>query len=422
MKAPALLQTTVLSAALFVYLTAEMFPIGVLTDMTRDLHTTESNAGRMLTVYALVAGVAILPTVTLTRRLDRRVVLVGALVVLAVSQAALAIAPNLPSALAARAIAAIPHGLLWSTVPIVAVSLVPKNRQGRATAQVFLGGSAALVGGAPLMTGLASWIGWRAAAGVTAVAAMLLAVLLWAVLSDVKPSEETTDQAPQGASWLLPVIRVCVLTVVVVTASYAPFTFFAAITQPYGFHSWSLGGLQLAFGAAGLVAVAGIGRQIDRNPHRALGLTVTGLAMAFGVVALAPPTVVFVLGVILWGAAQACVAPTMQSAALRSGSRAEVMASALYVLAFQVGISAGSLLGSVVLDRAGLSRLSVCALLGLMPVVAFLVAQRLRSTFAAVTKEVGKGPSGASRACGDVAPPRQTRAMKPGRGQSSPSA
>ena len=79
-KVPAPLQTAVLAGALFVYLTAEMFPIGVLTDMTRDLHTTESGGGLMLTVYALVAGAAILPTVALTRHVDRRAVLVGALI------------------------------------------------------------------------------------------------------------------------------------------------------------------------------------------------------------------------------------------------------------------------------------------------------------------------------------------------------
>ncbi|KMO76395.1 MFS transporter [Mycolicibacterium obuense] len=378
-KVPAPLQTAVLAGALFVYLTAEMFPIGVLTDMTRDLHTTESGGGLMLTVYALVAGAAILPTVALTRHVDRRAVLVGALIVLAVSQAALALAPNLPAALAARAVAAIPHGLLWSTVPIVAVSLAPQDRQGRATAQVFLGGSAALVGGAPLMTGLASWIEWRAAAGVVAVGALALAVLSWVSLPALSPDSRTSQRTPREPSWLPRVVKVCVLTILVVTATYAPYTFFALIAQPYGFRAWSLGGLQIAFGVAGLIAVAMIGKQIDRSLDVAVALTTVGLMVAFGVIALSPPAPVFVVGVILWGAAQACVAPTMQSAALRSGPGARGMASALYVLAFQIGISAGSSLGGVVLDRAGLQWLPVCALLGLMPVVAAPVAQGIRS-------------------------------------------
>ncbi|WP_142271437.1 MFS transporter [Mycobacterium sp. AT1] len=366
-----------MAGALFVYLTAEMFPIGVLTDVSSDLHTTESGAGRMLTVYALVAGVAILPTVALTRHLDRRVVLVGSLVVLAVSQAVLAFASNLPTALAARAIAAVPHGLLWSTVPIVAVSLVSEDRQGRATAQVFLGGSAALVGGAPLMTGLAAWIGWRPAAGVLAAVAMVLGVLLRVILPASPPGEEASEPTPRESSWITCVVRVCVLTVAVVTASYVPYTFFSVMAQPYGFHAWSLGGLQIAFGVAGLLAVALIGRIIDRSPDFALTLTVAGLVTAFGVVALEPPMPVFVIGVILWGAALACVAPTMQTAALRSGPGDQVMASALYVLAFQIGISAGSLLGGIVLDGAGLRWLPVCALAGLAPVAAVLVAQSL---------------------------------------------
>lgn len=377
MKAPNVLRSAALAGALFVYLTAEMFPIGVLPELTVDLHTTESGTGRMLTVYALVAGAAILPAVALTRHLDRRLVLVGSLLVLAVSQAALAVAPNLPTALAARAIAAAPHGLLWSTVPIVAVSLAPEGRQGRATAQVFLGGSAALVGGAPLMTGLASWIDWRPAAEVLAVAALVLAVLLWVILPASLPGKEASAPMPREPSWLPRIVRVCVLTVLMVTASYVPYTFFAVMAQPYGFHSWSLGGLQIAFGGAGLLAVAMIGRLIDRSPDLASAMTVSGLVAAFGVIAVAPSAPVFVIGVLIWGAALACVAPTMQTAALRVGPGSQALASALYVFAFQIGISAGSWLGGVVLDGAGLRWLPVCALVGLAPVAAALVAQSI---------------------------------------------
>lgn len=380
MKAPNWLRTAGLAGALFVYLTAEMFPIGVLTDVASDLHVAESDAGRLLTVYALVAGAAILPSVWLTRRLDRRIVLVGSLMVLAVSQAALACASNLPAALAARAIAALPHGLLWSTVPIVAVSLVSADRQGRATAQVFLGGSAALVGGAPLMTGLAAGIGWRPAAGVLAAVALAFAVLLWAILPASSPDAGTAEPMPRESSWLPRIVSVCVLTVVVVTASYVPYTFFSVIAQPYGFRSWSLAGLQMAFGVAGLLAVALVGRVVDRSPDVALMLTVGGLVVAFSVVALEPALPVFVIGVILWGAALACVAPAMQTAALRGGPGTQVLASALYVLAFQIGISAGSMLGGAVHDGAGARWLPLCALVGLVPVAAVLAAQRLRRT------------------------------------------
>lgn len=369
------LRTAALAGALFVYLTAEMFPIGVLPELADDLHTTGSGSGLMLTAYALVAGAAILPTVALTRRIDRRVVLVGSLLVLAVSQVALAVAPNLPAALVARAMAAIPHGLLWSTVPIVAVSLAPEGRQGRATAYVFLGGSIALVGGAPLMTGLAAWIDWRPAAVALAAVAIVLAAMLWVSLPGL-PGEQASDWAPRDVRWLGNIGKVCVTTVVVVTASYIPYTYFALVAQPYGFHSWSLGGLQIAFGGAGLLAVALVGKLIDRSLGVALVLTVTGLVVAFGVIALAPSAPVFVPGVIVWGAAMACVAPTMQTAALRGGPGTQVMSSALYVLAFQIGISAGSLLGGVVLDSAGLRWLPVCALVGLLPVAVMLLARR----------------------------------------------
>lgn len=70
-----------------------------------------------------------------------------------------------------------------------------------------------------------------------------------------------------------------------VGSSYVPNTFFAVVAQPYGFRSWSLESLQIAFGGAGLLAVALIGRLIDRSPDVALVVAVPGLAVVFGVVA-----------------------------------------------------------------------------------------------------------------------------------------
>ncbi|WP_433715889.1 hypothetical protein ACQP2U_19105 [Nocardia sp. CA-084685] len=76
----------VLGLALFVYLTAELFPIGALNDLAMGLHVAPATAGLLLTAHAIAAGAATLPAVWACRQLDRRRALTVSLVLLALSQ------------------------------------------------------------------------------------------------------------------------------------------------------------------------------------------------------------------------------------------------------------------------------------------------------------------------------------------------
>lgn len=105
------------------------------------------------------------------------------------------------------------------------------------------------------------------------------------------------------------------------------------------------------------------------------------LAVVFAVLtALAwgeqPDAVTIALGaaaVVLWGAASTALPPMLQSAAMRTAADDPDGASGLYVTAFQVGIMAGSLIGGLLYEHAGLAgmvgastALMVVALCGVM--------------------------------------------------------
>jgi predicted MFS family arabinose efflux permease len=59
--------------------------------------------------------------------------------------------------------------------------------------------------------------------------------------------------------------------------------------------------------------------------------------------------------IILWGAASTALAPILQAAVMRTAPSDPDGASGVYVTAFQVGIMAGSLLGGVFYEKAGLA-------------------------------------------------------------------
>ncbi len=69
-----------LAGVVFVFLVAELLPVGQLPQLQADLDATPAQVGALVSGYALVAGVFGIPLTLLTRRLPRRTVLCAALV------------------------------------------------------------------------------------------------------------------------------------------------------------------------------------------------------------------------------------------------------------------------------------------------------------------------------------------------------
>ncbi|NUQ88344.1 MAG: MFS transporter, partial [Glycomyces artemisiae] len=71
------LAVAAVSLGVFVVMTSEVLPVGLLTPIGAELGVSEGTAGLMVTVPGLVAAVAAPLSIVLTRRLDRRLVLLG---------------------------------------------------------------------------------------------------------------------------------------------------------------------------------------------------------------------------------------------------------------------------------------------------------------------------------------------------------
>ena len=84
-----------LALAAYVYVLAEMAPIGATPAIARDLGVSEAYVGTLTAAYALIAVATTLPLVRLTAHWPRRTVLITTLVFLTVSQALSVLAPNL---------------------------------------------------------------------------------------------------------------------------------------------------------------------------------------------------------------------------------------------------------------------------------------------------------------------------------------
>jgi predicted MFS family arabinose efflux permease len=365
-------QLAVLAAAAFIYVTAEILPVGALPAIARGLHVSVPVVGTLLAWYALVAAVTTIPLVRWTAHWPRRRALLVSLACLTASQFISAVAPNFVVLAGGRVLSAITHGLMLSVLAPIATRLVPASHSGRATTMIYVGISLAVVVGSPVTAAMSLLWGWRIAVAAVAVVAALVTAAAWAVLPVLALTPEQLARAGRGAGHHRNrrLVIVSLLTMIAVTGHYISYTYIAVIIRDVvGVRGPDLAWLLAAYGVAGLLAMPLIARPSDHRPRAAViscmaGLWLTFLvliALTFHDVPTAASIAIGIAAIALWGATANAVSPMLQAAAMRAGADDPDGASGLYMAAFQIGIMAGSFAGGLLYEQSVLAMLAASA-------------------------------------------------------------
>lgn len=160
--------------------TTEFVTMGLLPQIADGVGITIPQAGHVISAYALGVVVGAPLIAVFGARLPRRGLLIWLMVAYGAFNVLSAAATGYGVLFLARFLDGLPHGAYFGVASLVAASLAPEGRKGRAVASVMLGLSVANVIGVPAATWLGQEAGWRAAyvaAGAVAVAAaaMILA-------------------------------------------------------------------------------------------------------------------------------------------------------------------------------------------------------------------------------------------------------
>jgi len=145
-----------LSLGVFGLVTAEFLPASLLTAMATDLGVSAGAAGQAVTATALVGAVAAPSIPLLTRRLDRKLVMLVLTMLLVLSNAIAATASSLLVLLVARVLLGVALGGFWSMAAALAMRLVPEQLFARAMSIILTGVSIATVCAAPIGAWMAS--------------------------------------------------------------------------------------------------------------------------------------------------------------------------------------------------------------------------------------------------------------------------
>jgi DHA1 family inner membrane transport protein len=398
-----LFRLLVLAGAIFVSVSSEFLPTGLLPDIAADLDVSESRVGLLITVFAFTVVLSAAPLTVLTRRYSRKGLLVVLLAVFALANVLAAISPNYETLAAARVLGGLAHGLFWAVAGPYAALLVAPRQLARAVSVTTAGGTLAFILGVPLTAAIGHAIGWRWAfvtmAGLVVIFAVLTVISLPAVDHRVpKRQVMTTDTGSIIAvkrDRSIIAVGIVAITILLIATGHNVFSTYIA---PWSIAVAGVAGDQVSLlllfyglgGAAGLVAAGIFG---DRFPRLTLNVMVVGLVASIVLTALfARGLVPAVLVMMLWSASFGGLPALFTTRALHAASpRLRDLTGAIGTTAFNIAIGLGALLGGVVLDELGLITVPyVAAAIVAVGVVWVVATDRARLRLAAHAPEPGE--------------------------------
>jgi len=379
----------VLASAVFLSVTAEMLPTGLLPEMSAELGVGQSQIGLLVSVFAFAVVLTSIPLSRLTRSVSRHRLIVLVLIVVSLSSAVTAIAPSFEILVGARIVGGMAHGLFWAVMGAYSGYLVPKEQLGRAVAITTGGGTLAFVLGVPLGTVLGQAVGWRSAFGAIAVLCIVgAALMLWLLPRVERPakSDAPPERHPSGRRKLdatVPAVALlCMLAAVIMIGHYAFYTFIAPyLIGELGVESGDVGLLLAVYGIAGAGGLLLAGTVFGRRPTLGVVIGVAVTAISVTVMALfASNPMIAIPAFVLWGLVFGTLPPLLGARLLHVASiDIRDTASAFYSTSFNVGIGGGALVGAALLDGFGLTSLPVAYLITLALAGVLLVAAELNS-------------------------------------------
>ena len=179
--------------------TTEFVTMGLIREIASGVDVSIPTAGHVISAYALgvVVGAPILAF--FGAKWPRRGLLVALMAAYAVFNALSALATSFELLALARFFDGLPHGAYFGVASLVAASLAPPERKGRAVAMVMLGLSVANVVGVPATTWLGQHLGWRAAFWAVSVLALVTVAMILAFVPSVPGDSQATGRRELAA-------------------------------------------------------------------------------------------------------------------------------------------------------------------------------------------------------------------------------
>ena len=358
---------------------SEFMPVSLLTPLATDLQVTEGRAGLAISVSGIFAVLTSLYISSVTRRLDRRTVLLALTGLMLLSGAVTAIAPNFPVLMVGRALLGVVIGGFWSMSTATVMRLVEDKDVPRALALLNGGNALATMVAAPLGSFLGQFIGWRGAFFAVVPLAALTLAWLFASLPAM-PSERTSPARSALAVLKKPHVPLGIAAVTLLFAGqFALFTYLRPFLETVTrVNVTTLSLLLLILGIAGLAGNYVIGFALRTRLWSLLvGMPLAMAAVALALVGFGSSAAETAVLLAVWGMIGTAAPVAWWTWLARTLPQDAEDGGGLMVAAIQLAITLGAAAGGLLFDASGYaSTFTLAALLLAGSAAAALVASR----------------------------------------------
>ncbi|MGV0384431.1 MFS transporter [Corynebacterium sp. 22_2729] len=332
--------------------TTEFVAMGLLNLIADDFSITEGEAGHVISAYALGVVIGAPLITTLTGSIPRRrlaLILMGAFVI---GNGLSVFAHSYWVLMISRFIAGFPHGAYFSVTALIAASMAPNGKRGKAVALTGMGLSIATVIGVPVAQGLGSALGWNAAFAMVAVIGIITFIALWFTVPHMTLMPRTKPITELGALVNSQVLMTLAIGTVGFGGMFAVYTYISwTLTENAGFNA-DLIWIPLMVYGIGMVIGTYIGGVLaDRNLEYAiLGTLLTLVVVLSAFYFLSHNAVLGIINFGVIGLLGSTLVPNLQTRLMDVAGDAQTLAAALNHSALNMANAAGAAVGGAVIS------------------------------------------------------------------------
>jgi len=360
----------------------EFVIMGILPNVATDLHVSISQAGQLITSYALGVAFGAPILAMLTHRLPQKRLLILLMLIFILGNLLAVFAPNYSIVMIARLITALAHGTFFGVGSVIAANLVHPDRRAGAVSVMMAGLTIANIIGVPLGTLIGQHLGWRASFGSVVIMGIFSLIGIILLIPRIEQKNATSLMQQVRALAQPKLLFVLLIGALGCSSLFAVFTYIAPILmQITGLSESSVTWILILFGFGVTLGNILGGKLADWKLMPSLLCNFAALALILAVFAVTDQVPAgAIITVFIWGVAAFGILPGLQLRIMNLAKEAPELAATSTHSALNLGNAGGAFLGGWTITHIGLEALpwlgSVLTALGFLLLVISYVTER----------------------------------------------
>lgn len=341
----------------------EFVIMGLLPNIARDFDVTVSQAGQLITGYALGVAIGGPIIVMLTIKWNRKYLLLVLMGIFILGNFAASFSPSYGFMMTSRIITSLAHGSFFGIGSILAASMVRPEKRASAMALMFMGLSLSNILGVPFGTLVGQNFGWPMT---FIVISIIGAIALVGIIIFVPMQRETVKSSVLNELKILKEKRLWLTLAVTLfgfSSVFAYFTYISTVlTDVSNVQENLISYLLIIFGVGVTLGNVVGGKLADWNLNKSLQMIFTIFILYFVLLYFIQMNgFLMVAGIFFFGLIGFSMSPSLQFKSTLISKDAPTLASTLNQSAFNLGNALGAFIGGLVVTHLPVASLSLIA-------------------------------------------------------------